>query len=211
MRTRVTAVIGAHVVSLLAGCGASVATGSVTSPSAVTATSTTSSTTAPPTAAPPGVPTRWTSAEYSTSLKSVADGARAADVVAVVVVRGAKYARDDREIPLTYQTVVLERVLGGRHPHPQGTTLTVVQTGGLFDGEFVDDRSDPVLPTGYRVLLFLKNTSPGRYASLDGPYGRYEIDARDVLTPFVDRLGLGSSGMRFHGTLDELSAQVAAA
>lgn len=211
MRSRLAAAIGAGLVGVLAGCAATVATDSGPSPSPVMATTSAPHMTAPPTAAPPGVPTRWTSAEYSTSLTSVAEGTREADVVAVVDAGSARYDKDERGIPVTYTTVTLVDVLGGRHPAPKGSTLTVVQTGGLFDGEFVDNRSDPVLPLGYRVLLFLVNTSSDHYASLDGPYGRYELGDGGVLTPFVDRLGLGGSGMRFHGTLDELRAQVAAA
>jgi hypothetical protein len=142
-------------------------------------------------------------------MTSVSDGVLAADVIAVVLVRGARYVKQKDGVPTTYQTVVLEQVLGGQRPQPRGSELTVVQTGGLFDGEFIDNTSDPVFPVGYRVLLFLKNTSPDHYASIDGPYGRFEIDDRGRLTPFADQVGLGDSGMRFHGTLSELRTAVA--
>lgn len=160
---------------------------------------------------PTVIPTRWTSADYSTEMTSVADGARVADLIAVVVVRGARYVKGEDLIPMTYQSVVIEQVLGGRRPKPKDSEITVVQTGGLFDGEFIDNTSDPVLPVGYRVLLFLKNTSSDHYASIDGPYGRFEIDGQGKVTPFADKVGLGGSGMRFHGTLSELGAAVASA
>ncbi len=60
------------------------------------------------------------------------------------------------------------------------SSLTIVMTGGIVDGETTIIRGYPLLTVGEQSIFFLKETDSGRCIVSGGPTGRYVIEEGKV-------------------------------
>ncbi len=110
---------------------------------------------------------------------------QAADLAVLGTVTGTPSTTIDQGLPFTDFNVRVERVLHDSAHRLVGTSVTVHQTGGLFNGKQVEVEDDPLLRPGERVVVFLHEYRPGSYFIIGGPSGRFRVQ-NGVVTPIND-------------------------
>ncbi len=133
-------------------------------------------------------------AEYYTSLKDLKQHS-------TIVVRGTisqfALAVKPADGPVyTPVSVSITRVLWNPHNQTAPTSVSLVQTGGMYNNSIYQVDDDPLFQTGEQVILFLKEYQPGQFRIIGGPTGRFKI-VNSTATPIV------SDGVKLPTTTNE--------
>lgn len=91
-------------------------------------------------------------------------------------------------LPFTFHTVRVERVIKGTPPVDSSQTIIVLQTGGQMDGARLEVSDDPLMKPGDTLILFLEpyrqgvahRFGAGVFVPLGGPQGRFYLQSGRV-------------------------------
>ncbi len=86
-------------------------------------------------------------------------------------------------VPTTVFTEQIQGDLYHRNGYAAGSTMEIVQTGGIANNTTYEVVDDPLFQPGEEVVLFVRHTdTPHVYVVLGGPQGRFEV-ANGTITP----------------------------
>ncbi|KAB5607941.1 hypothetical protein [Bifidobacterium jacchi] len=146
-------------------------------------------------------------ASYAESYDSYDAMAKAADLVVDGEIVKATGTTEIGGVPATYYEVLVHSVAMRSGTAPK--TVTVLQTGGVKDGQTFQVEGDPLLRPGDRELLYLKRGAddPNVFYTLAGPSGRLSISETGKLSKIGDSAltGVPATGEQ---ALENVVAQV---
>lgn len=146
-------------------------------------------------------------ASYAESYDSYDAMAKAADLVVDGEIVKATGTTEVGGVPATYYEVLVHSVAMKTGTAPK--TVTVLQTGGVKDGQTFQVEGDPLLRPGDRELLYLKRGAddPNVFYTLAGPSGRLAISETGKLSKIGDSAltGVPATGEQ---ALENVVAQV---